>query len=844
MATDNSIQGVDTSEQEEILSQLKKDLTPLPIKIKNYLNSSGVWIFLIAMLLMVLLIPMFSPVIEFVIILTYILYRKNIGAEEKLPFKKNQSSFAKYDLNELHPATNKPMAPAGITFFGNERGTKKEVWFSNSDVRTHCLIFGTTGAGKTETLLSICVNSLNQASGFIYVDGKGDNSLWVKVFSLVASKGRLDDIYVINFMTAHLDGYEKTVEKSSNTLNPCASSSAATLGELFVSLLPDSGGDGMWQGRASIFISSLLKPLVYLRDHGKLLLDVDTIRKYFTFAKVEELSMREDIPIQFRDGLVQYVENLPGYVKPTPDNPNVEQESTVGEQHGYITMQFTETFGLLADNLGHIMKTQIAEVDFYDIVINRRILVVLLPALEKSKQSLGNLGRIIVASIKNMMSTTLGTRVEGDREVTVDMRPTNARSPYMTVFDEYGYYAVKGAAVMPAQARSLGFFMIFAGQDYQAFKAGSEDDAGSIIANCAIKICMKLEDPTTTFEIFQKAAGQGKVAEIQSYEKDTKAMNESYGASKNVSISSKDIINVSDLRNQNAGESHMLFRKETKRLKHFYADPKLLKQSYLNNFLEVPPPDYSVANNFYNGEKNMFKKFDEILENFDAYKNQIRRTLNAIPSAKEELDTAFKFLNKANQQNDKQLAAAFCIIGYSERIDIVNDQIVTEVRDNLNKFNEYNKDEEDINSGIVDIEVEDKEIDMTDSYKDLDHSETDINFEDSDNTMDKLKEKIKQKNKIIKDDSYTYDLFEALNLDYLNIKDKLSQMENELNGKNYMNGLIGDREMVSETYSNHTAENNLLDLAINTKIKKQKPRSDKEIDNIINELLNEDLADL
>ena len=91
------------------------------------------------------------------------------------------------------------------------------------------------------------------------------------------------------------------------------------------------------------------------------------------------------------------------------------------------------------------------------------------------------------------MSTTLGSSVEGDREITIESKPTNAPSPYLTIFDEYGYYSVEGAAVMPAQARSLGFFMIFAGQDFQAFQKGSKEEAFSIVANCAIKICMKLE---------------------------------------------------------------------------------------------------------------------------------------------------------------------------------------------------------------------------------------------------------------------------------------------------------------------------------------------------------------
>ena len=44
------------------------------------------------------------------------------------------------------------------------------------------LIFGSTGSGKTETLVSIAYNALVQSSGFIYVDGKGDNSLYVRSF--------------------------------------------------------------------------------------------------------------------------------------------------------------------------------------------------------------------------------------------------------------------------------------------------------------------------------------------------------------------------------------------------------------------------------------------------------------------------------------------------------------------------------------------------------------------------------------------------------------------------------------------------------------------------------------
>ena len=56
-------------------------------------------------------------------------------------------------------------------------------------MRTHVLIFGSTGSGKTEALVSLAFNALVQGSGFLYVDGKGDNSLLPKYFPLCAAWG-------------------------------------------------------------------------------------------------------------------------------------------------------------------------------------------------------------------------------------------------------------------------------------------------------------------------------------------------------------------------------------------------------------------------------------------------------------------------------------------------------------------------------------------------------------------------------------------------------------------------------------------------------------------------------
>ena len=51
-----------------------------------------------------------------------------------------------------------------------------------------------------------------------------------------------------------------------------------------------------------------------------------------------------------------------------------KQVSQVLEQHGFITMQLTRAFTSLADTYGHILRTNLAEVDLADVVLNRRIL--------------------------------------------------------------------------------------------------------------------------------------------------------------------------------------------------------------------------------------------------------------------------------------------------------------------------------------------------------------------------------------------------------------------------------------------------------------------------------------
>ncbi len=631
--------GIDQS-QEQSTSKLLRDTRTLGQRLADFLkDSSNVAIILLFLTVLAFSIP---AVVDLVFIFVIILFIISKTRRFNLPFRMPKRIRCK-DYNTPKPGSNEPSISNGIYFFGNDRKTNDELWFTNDDMRTHALIFGSTGSGKTEALVSIAYNALVQGSGFIYVDGKGDNSLFAKVFSLVRSMGREDDMLLINFMTGARDIIGPQEKRLSNTMNPFARGSSSMLTQLIVSLMDsggDKGGSDMWKGRAIAFVEAIMKVLVAMRDAGHILIDANTIRNYFSLERLEAMVMDK---IFLRDGqgsvslegiasvilepISNYLFNLPGYVK----EKKGKQVSQVYEQHGYITMQLTRVFSSLADTYGHIIRTNLPEVDLQDVVLNRRILVVLLPALEKSPDELANLGKVIIASLKAMMASGLGDEVEGLYSQVIERKPTNARNPYLCVLDEYGYYAVPGFAVVPAQARSLGFSVIFAGQDLPAFQKASKEEAASIGANTNIKICMKLEDPMETWDFFMKSAGEAHVSVVSGYQSDSKSMTGQYMDSHNAQMEKRSRIDLLDLKEQREGESHIFFKSRIVRAKMFYANPKPVRELRLNQFVKVEAPSDAILRELmagHNAIKKILNSSGEIFSNLslenDGLKNIVK----------------------------------------------------------------------------------------------------------------------------------------------------------------------------------------------------------------------------
>ena len=479
---------------------------------------------------------------------------------------------------------------------------------------------------NTEFLLGLASQSLMWSSGFLYIDGKGTAEFHAKAWSIVSKFGRQDDYRVLNFT----DGGVETdmsaggPEVQSNTLNPFSQGSADQLMNLIVSLMGDSGSSGdMWRHRAMALVTSTMKALVEMRNAGDILLDVQTIRDFLplgiglnhklvagkNITAISEVSdelwdelyqrgglielylraLKGDFSERSRLALKGFFDSLPGFSleKALRGEP---QEGRAAEQYGFLSMQLTKPLGSLADDFGHIFRTPVGEVDMDDVVLNRRVLIVLLPALQKAPEEMRNCGRIVVSMLKMMMGRAAGSKLVGEKHYLVDVRPTTAPSPFIAILDEAGYYMVKGIDTMMAQARSLGFMIVIAGQDMASMQSISPHIAETVAANARLTVAGATEDANRTWQFLRQkfarqrvAVASGKISKLGLFS--TKWVNRP-----DQQFVETDRVKIRDLQQLREGEFFFLMESKIVKARAFYIEDCWTPWLAINKMLAIRGP--------------------------------------------------------------------------------------------------------------------------------------------------------------------------------------------------------------------------------------------------------------
>ena len=485
----------------------------------------------------------------------------------------------------------------------------RELWLNNSDCRTHLFLPGTTGSGKSETLMGMYYNAICWGTGASYGDGKADSNLAFCLWSLARRHGREDDFLILNYLTGGMDPFEHMVARESglhamnqpqsNSMNPFGDAAADFLLQLMASLLPVASGDGaQWQQKALNMIDALLRTLCYKRAKGELEISIGVIRHYLALQNLVQFYIEGQqglIPELAYLPIKAYFETgLPGFNPQLAGDPS-KWDAEVFNQHGYLTGQFARTLSMMMDTYGHIFADIFPEIDMLDVLLNDRLIAVMIPTLEKSASEAASLGKLYISSIRLMMAQNLGYRLEGTRADVLDTKATTAPNPYLIISDELAYYFAAGIAVMFAQARSLGFMMVAAVQDIQGLKRGeAADEAPSMLANTKVKWVLALEDPEDTYDYIRKAGGEAYYSVLTGYDQNTGGAYQAQGAA---NIERRNKIELSELKKLQAGEGMLIFKDAVIPASSFYIPDDHKKTSQLsariNRFLQVERPEYS-----------------------------------------------------------------------------------------------------------------------------------------------------------------------------------------------------------------------------------------------------------
>ncbi len=501
------------------------------------------------------------------------------------------------DMGDLTPQ-GKPRRARGAFYLGNSLGRGEELWISREDALTHMLVLGTTGSGKTETLVSLSWNYLAQGSGLLYVDPKAAPKLAAQIYTMCRIMGRDDDFLLLSYMadrkaqeTMRRRGHGRCPERQSNTQNPFAVGTANQLTQLLLALMPDekASGGAIFSNNAQTLISGLMFVLVELRDRGEIALSIGVIRRcLMQLPVIDALARRTDLS----EHSVQALRSGLATVGWDMDHPLDQQPRSFAEQYGYARAYFGRALSLLVDNYGRVFMTGHGEVDAVDVITSRRVYVTLIPSVDKDPKELRSLGQICLASVRNACAVGLGETVQGRLSGVLGSLPTDAAAPFGVVVDEYAAIETPGFEMLLTQGRGLGIAVTVASQDFSGIRRASETAAEQIVSNCKVKIFMCQEDPRQTMDLVRSLAGEAWVQRTTGW-----SARDGGGVSfaDNMAVSGERLARVDfrDLQKQVEGQMTVFFKGGLTRARCFHADPPLKpdQEVRLVSHLKLRAPD-------------------------------------------------------------------------------------------------------------------------------------------------------------------------------------------------------------------------------------------------------------
>lgn len=422
----------------------------------------------------------------------------------------------------------------------------RDITLSANEMTLPRVLFGATGSGRSEALLSMFKTAVDNGQGGFYLDAKRSVQLPEKVLSFAKEAGRLSDVRILS-LWAPQDSEESASwwstpeifapEKGfSHTFNPFERATLADLREWWMPLweaalepLPTEE-----QRDALSFLDTLLDVLIEGRDLGLWPLDVQVLdqalENWWPLAQDARLSIlarrrlerwrgrfvqwhTDQAALTYARGVLQALLPHPALratVLPSPEGPQ------------WVS----------------------ANVDWEDMIRNRRLVVVLAPPLERMPPPQRSVLELITQSLASAFLRVLHQP---------GAMPEHGG---MWIFDDVGLYLNDACLAIASRARRLNITVVSGALTFPEIKRHADPrQALRFVEQCGVKVFMRMHELDGVDEQWP-----------------------SVGA------------HALDIRRQEPGEAHALIGDRVERLSLSYHAPRFFK-NLLADLVEtkVPP---------------------------------------------------------------------------------------------------------------------------------------------------------------------------------------------------------------------------------------------------------------
>lgn len=241
---------------------------------------------------------------------------------------------------------------------------------------------------RYEEHLKSILNAIEDSKTVIHFNNyKHDNH--VHILNKAKECDREKDVLFINF----IPGQDKPV---TNTYNPFLKMSPNEITDMIMSCVW-SGESPQILNKTRSLINVIANCLCDLRDNYGMHINAEIIRRHITLKSIINFKHNVLINKENINKVENYLEMLDDY----NDKLFYEQSVKTQDCHGYSEFLLNGFLGVFGGALGHISCANTSDIDMKDVLLNNKILVIMMPHLEKSGDEISNLYKIVFLDFLN-----------------------------------------------------------------------------------------------------------------------------------------------------------------------------------------------------------------------------------------------------------------------------------------------------------------------------------------------------------------------------------------------------------------------------------------------------------